>query len=41
VNATDLAMLLAQWGGSGSGDIDGDGTVGGGDLAALLASWTG
>ena len=41
VNASDLAMLLAQWGGSGSGDIDGDGTVGGGDLAALLAAWTG
>jgi exonuclease III len=41
VNATDLAILLAQWGGNGSADIDGDGSVGGSDLAVLLASWTG
>jgi exonuclease III len=41
VNATDLAILLAQWGGNGSADIDGDGSVGGNDLAVLLASWTG
>ena len=35
----DLALLLNNWGGTGTGDIDGDGTVGGGDLAALLNNW--
>ncbi|MFM1889803.1 MAG: hypothetical protein RLZZ565_560, partial [Planctomycetota bacterium] len=41
VGAADLALLLGQWGGSGSGDLDGDGTVGAGDLATLLAAWSG
>jgi hypothetical protein len=40
VNASDLSILLAQWGTVGSADIDGDGVVGGSDLAALLASWS-
>ena len=43
VNGSDLALLLAAWGGTGTstgaGDLDGDGTVGGGDLALLLGSW--
>ena len=39
VNGGDLALLLNNWGGTGTGDIDGDGTVGGGDLAALLNNW--
>ena len=40
VAASDLAILLSQWGGSGSGDLDGDGVVGAGDLSALLGAWT-
>lgn len=40
VNASDLSILLAQWGTVGSADIDGDGIVGGSDLAVLLASWS-
>jgi hypothetical protein len=39
VDGGDLALLLNNWGGTGTGDIDGDGTVGGGDLAALLNNW--
>ncbi len=39
VGAADLAVLLSQWGGSGSADLDGDGTVGASDLSALLGSW--
>ena len=41
VSGPDLAMLLSNWGGSGTGDINNDGTVGGPDLAAMLAAWTG
>jgi hypothetical protein len=40
VGASDLAILLAQWGGSGSADLDGSGSVGAADLALLLAAWT-
>lgn len=42
VDASDLAMLLADWGKcSGcAGDVDGDGTVGGADLALLLTHWS-
>jgi hypothetical protein len=36
-----LANLLTNWGGSGAGDIDGNGTVEPGDLTSLLAAWTG
>ncbi|MFZ4750734.1 MAG: M12 family metallo-peptidase [Phycisphaerales bacterium] len=39
VNGGDLALLLGNWGGTGTGDIDRDGTVTGGDLALLLGDW--
>ena len=39
VNGSDLAVLLAQWGGIGSADLNFDGVVNGVDLAALLSSW--
>ena len=39
VCGSDLTILLAQWGTSGSADFDGDGFVGGPDLTALLAAW--
>ncbi len=39
VDATDLAILLAQWGGPGSADIDHSGVVDGNDLATLLGNW--
>ena len=42
VNGGDLAVLLNNWGPSGSGsDITGDGLVDGADLAILLANWGG
>jgi len=40
VDAADLAILLNQWGTSGSADIDHDGIVGGSDLGALLNAWS-
>ncbi len=40
VNGTDLAMLLGNWGGSGTGDISGDGVVGADDLSIMLNNWT-
>ena len=40
VDGLDLALMLANWGGSGTGDINGDGQVDGVDLAALLAGWS-
>ena len=40
VDGLDLALMLANWGGSGTGDINSDGTVDGIDLAALLAGWS-
>ncbi len=39
VDATDLAMLLGNWGSAGMGDIDNSGTVDASDLAALLGAW--
>lgn len=39
VNGSDLAALLANWGGSGPGDLDNSGSINGVDLAALLANW--
>jgi len=39
VNASDLAELLAQWGGPGTADINSSGTVDGLDLAILLGNW--
>ncbi len=41
VNGIDLANLLGNWGGTGTGDINNDGFVDGPDLAVLLAAWTG
>jgi uncharacterized membrane protein len=41
VNGVDLSALLANWGGSGTGDLDASGSVDGFDLAAMLAAWTG
>ncbi len=39
VGATDLALLLGQWGTEGSADLDGNGSVGASDLAILLGAW--
>lgn len=39
VDAADLAMLLGQWGTSGSADLNGNGVVEAGDLAVLLGAW--
>ena len=39
VNASDLAILLGQWGGTGSADLDGNGVVDAADLAQLLGAW--
>jgi hypothetical protein len=39
VDASDLALLLGQWGTMGSADIDGSGVVDAGDLAQVLSSW--
>lgn len=38
-DASDLAVLLANWGNSGQGDINNSGSVDGADLAALLSAW--
>ena len=40
VDGQDLTIVLANWGGSGLGDIDGDGVIGGKDLTSVLAAWT-
>jgi hypothetical protein len=39
INVDDLLALLANWGGSGTGDINDDGTVNVDDLLLLLAAW--
>lgn len=39
VSGADLALLLGNFGGSGSGDLDASGEVDGADLAILLAAW--
>lgn len=39
VTGSDLAVLLANWGGTGQGDIAGGAGVDGIDLAAVLAAW--
>lgn len=39
VDAADLAILLGQWGTSGTADFNGTGVVEGGDLAILLGGW--
>ena len=40
IDSADLGVLLANWGGTGAGDIDGSGTVDSADLGALLSAWT-
>ncbi|MSR41235.1 MAG: hypothetical protein EXS10_04955 [Phycisphaerales bacterium] len=40
VDGADLAILLNNWGGTGSGDIDGNGIVDAADLAAMLNVWS-
>jgi hypothetical protein len=39
VDGADLGGLLGNWNGTGSGDINGDGTVNGSDLGIMLGSW--
>jgi hypothetical protein len=39
VDAADLAILLGQWGGTGSANLDGVGVVDAADLAILLGEW--
>jgi hypothetical protein len=39
VGGDDLATLLGNWGGSGTGDINQDGVVNADDLAILLSNW--
>jgi formylglycine-generating enzyme required for sulfatase activity len=39
VDGTDLGVLLSQWGGAGSADLNADGFVDGVDLGVLLAGW--
>jgi hypothetical protein len=39
VDAADLAVLLGQWGRSGSADVTGDGLVDASDLAVVLGAW--
>ncbi len=41
VNGADLGLLLANWGGTGVGDLNHNGTVDGSDLGLLLSGWTG
>lgn len=40
VNAQDVAALLNQWGGPGSGDFSGNGLVDSADVAFLLSNWS-
>ncbi|MBL9150511.1 MAG: PD40 domain-containing protein [Phycisphaerae bacterium] len=40
VDAMDLAILIAAWGGATPGDLNLDGTVNAADLAILLGAWT-
>lgn len=39
VSASDLAILLANWGNGSSGDVDGSGLVDAADLTLMLAMW--
>lgn len=39
VTAPDLALLLGQWGSSGTADFNANGSVGAEDLAILLGAW--
>jgi len=35
-----VAVMFANWGSSGAGDVNGSGTVDARDLAVVLANWT-
>ncbi|MFO0829134.1 MAG: hypothetical protein U0572_13425 [Phycisphaerales bacterium] len=39
VDASDLAVVLGAWGGSGAGDINGSGTVDASDIALMLGAF--
>jgi len=39
VSSSDIAILLNQWGTTGTGDINGSGTVDASDLSILLSAW--
>ncbi|MCE2884953.1 MAG: PQQ-dependent sugar dehydrogenase [Planctomycetaceae bacterium] len=39
VGAADLAIMLSNWGGSGTGDLNGDNSIEASDLAILLGAW--
>jgi len=39
VGASDLAILLNQWGTVGTADLNGDGVVNASDMAVLLNQW--
>ena len=40
VDGADLGLLIGDWGMDGAAtDINGDGTVDGGDLAYILSAW--
>jgi hypothetical protein len=39
VDTEDLLILLANWAGSGAGDIDSNGVVNTTDLLLLLGAW--
>ena len=39
VNGADLGVVLSQWGGNGSADLDHNGIVNGADMAIVLAAW--
>ena len=41
IDGADVGILLAQWGGDGTGDLDGSGVVDSADLGLLLAAWSG
>jgi 5'-nucleotidase len=40
INGVDLVVLLGQWGGAGSADLNGSGVVDGDDFSMFLATWT-
>jgi hypothetical protein len=40
VDASDLAIVLANWGGRGSGDVDDNGVVDANDLGEVLGRWS-
>jgi len=39
IDGQDLGVLLGNWGGSGTGDLNCDGVISGADLGIMLGSW--